>query len=387
MKVPTVARTRLGLRAGVLLVAMSLAGISAPASADEVDDLIAKLEQAADISSALAIVQGGYSLVGEQLWDDGTYERVIVNFTVNNSASSFRETKLPNGKVTKSGYINDRQAKTESWTAGRDKETRQALRLLKAEPDSWIVKSAPRELNVHTIRSRPAGWMLRSYLPPSAEWTYELVSDDLMGSIVYTLRGNTPETKKDRFEVSVSLASDGTISAMQVTDVTLGSTKNYTWDYVAPVIEQPTGPAVIRNIDFIRAKQAPKLIHFLKGFAFSAGVNMNSPSPAKLFEKARSDVANWRGEKLFIPIRVTKIKWGARLAAVNPFTRERHVCELVVDSPGSTGIWCRSGAKPWTAFSMCKVTAAVAGCIESEWQPRSWFLAAPAATLLTQPPL
>lgn len=383
MKVRTVARTGRGLRVGVLLAAASLAGISAPASADEVDDVIAKLQRAADVSSALAVEQGGYSLVIEQSWVDGTSERQIGNYTVDNSASYFRETKLPNGKVTKSGYISDRRAKTYSWSAGRDKETRKALQLLRADADSWIVKAAPRGINVHTIRSRPAGFWLAYWLPPLTEFSYQVISDDGQGRIAYSLRGSAPETKESRYEVSVTLGSDGTISAMQATDVTIGATKKITWAYVAPVIEQPTGSAVIKKADFERAKQAPELMDKIQYFAFRAGVKMSSPSPAKLFEKARSEVVNWPGDKLLIPIKVSKIKWGAQLAAVNPFTKERHECELVVDSPGSTGIWCRSGAKPWTALQMCTNT----GCIESLWQPRSGHLTAQPAMPLRQRPL
>lgn len=352
----------------VLLTALSLLGLTAPASADEVEDLIAKLERSADISSALAVEAGGYSLVSDERWSDGTSRRETSKFTVDNSHSFLRETRLPNGKVDKSGFINDRQAKTYSWMPGSDADTRQALRLLQAGPDSWILKPAPRALNVHTIRSMPAGWLLSYYLPSSNSWSYQVVTDDPLGVIVYSLRDNTPETKGSNFEVAVTLRSDGAVSAMQVTDLASDATKSFTWDYAAPVIEQPTGGAVIKKADFERAMQAPKLLDNVQYFAFHAGVNMKFPSPENLFEEARHDVKEWRGERLFIPVKVSRIKWGARLEAVNPFTKERHACDLVVDFPGSTGkpeIWCKSGTDYWKPLTMCVVTPTVSGCIES----------------------
>ena len=47
----------------VLLTAVSLVGHTTPASADEVADLIAKLERSAEISSALAVEVGGHPFV------------------------------------------------------------------------------------------------------------------------------------------------------------------------------------------------------------------------------------------------------------------------------------------------------------------------------------
>lgn len=356
MRVRTNARVRLGLGVGGLLAALSLAGLSSPASADERDDLRDRIFRVNDVSSALAVAQGGYSLTREQSFDDGAFERMTLNFTVDKSYSEFIDWRLPNGEARKSGYIYDRRAKTQSWTPGRDEETRQALRLLQAAPDSWIVKPAPLALAVPHIVGNPAGvHLLRFFVEWCPSWRTDrscrLVADDGKGSFSWSVRGTTSETKDDAFDVSMTLRSDGAVSAMQITHVTTNATWTLTWSYVAPVIEQPTGRAVIWYADFMRAKQAPKLRSTVEYFSYLTTVGVKSPSPAKLYAAARREVANWQGSKVWIPIKVSRIKWGARLSAVHPFTKERHMCVVVTGFPGAdrwSQIHCKSGTKPWT---------------------------------------
>lgn len=371
-------RMRLVASSTVLLTAVSLLGLTAPASADEVDDLIAKLERSADISSALAVEAGGYSLVSETRWSDGTTRRKTYRLLANSSTAFEEITQFPNGKRETSAYISDRAAKTWAEPRPAGAEAARAWKLLKARPDAWLVKAmtgtpvlppsgggSPNPIKVPTMNNGwDAGSHLRYHLPERDRFSYEDVEETSPGHIRYSLRG------AEDYDVSVVLRPDGAVERLEVAAPAMKWTPTtvMTWDYSAPVVRQPTGSMAVRNVDYMRAVQAPKLRGQLERFALFAGIDVGSASPAKLYEEARSAVANWRGSKLFIPIKVTRIKWGARLAAVNPFTKERHACDLVADFPGSTGepeVWCKSGTDSWKPVSMCVQTSTVAGCIWS----------------------
>lgn len=368
----------LGLRAGVVLAVISLMGIAGPARADEAGDLIERLHQAVDASSALAEEVGGYSAVSEQRWADGSSERLTSDYLLDNSVSRELITQVPGSPIKREAYISDRQAKTFARLADSSLETRRALKLMNAEPDSWIV----RQMSGIPAEPGPFGPTIIGYVSPGDTLNYFLPADGFAytgvtevapGDIRYSLRGNEPGTIGRDLDLEVQLNSDGSVDQLTVSDVSKKAprSRTTTFTYVKPVIEQPRGPGVVKRADFERAKQAPKLLDHIQSFAFRAGVDMASPSPAKLYEQARLDVDNFRSFKLWIPIKVSKIKWGARIAAVNPFTKERHMCDLVVDFPGSNGkpeIYCKSGREEWKPLSMCVQSGTVAGCI---WSGRS----------------
>lgn len=369
----------LGLRAGVVLAVISLMGFAGPARADEAGDLIERLHKAVDASSALAEKVGGYSAVSEQRWADGSSERLSSDYLLDNSVSRELITQVPGSPIKRAAYISDRQAKTFARLADSSLETRRALKLMKAEPDSWIVgqmpgiplQPGPSNSPIFIAYVSPGDGL--NYYLPSDGFAYTGVTEVAPGDIRYSLRGNEPGTIGTDLDLEVHLNSDGAVDQLTVSDVSQKTPRNRTttFTYVKPVIEQPTGSGVVKRADFERAKQAPKLLDRIQSFAFRAGVGMASPSPAKLYEQARLDVDSFRSFKLWIPIKVSKIKWGARIAAVNPFTKERHMCDLVVDFPGSNGkpeIYCKSGREEWKPLSMCVQSGTVAGCI---WSGRS----------------
>lgn len=298
-----------------------------------VTDVISRLASAA---TARAESVGGYTLTTESTWDDGGINEETWHFHVDNSVRFSGTYRASNGKSWTEDYILDGKAGTFSQPPGGSDETRRAWRLIKAHPDAWIVRNLTGpdaigwEPDVPTMKwDGQAGGLLTNILLPEvpggfSRFDYRVISGDFSSPRLISMRLLHISGEEATFSITVDEQGLPTKITMTGDDATKDVAASYVahWQYEEPLIQQPTGRLAVPYALFARAVQSFKLPAIVKNLATRIAFWSKLKTPAGLREQAPQSLIVMRVAGLRIPIKLIEIRYGVRLQARNPFTRQ-----------------------------------------------------------------
>jgi hypothetical protein len=334
-----------------LLATGPVAAADAPrASADEVWDA---LDRAIAATTQHAVDVGGYRVDHSWRWSDGSSAEWWEAYEANGSKEvhlRYVPTAGPDEPWhfpwQQLNFVADAQTRTYSWAfQATDADEKEALRILKAPLEGWMVQDYPWRGGFPGITAPPnegyyfSGTMLNNR-GAAGRLLDVLVSrvtgGDIgpSGRIYATLaQWNVDTQEEETAELTVELDSGGQVTSFTFTRDDADLSLTVTFSYAADLVAAPVGPDVVSYDKFARARQSIQMTDRLYDLANDTRIESMPATPRSLMSEAKRQVAAAYKDGWRIPVRLIRLKQGVRFQAKNPFTGQKFAYDLILQPP------------------------------------------------------